>query len=209
MFKKQQPKYIVQFQIDFNLSEVKDWIKEGGDIQKLGKNEPHWYGEMDEEIKNPFLNSYVIDIIPNSLGLDCYYHSKVGRITNNIGGVDYLENTTQEITDFCERNGIRKFVWGLWRQYITVKVNNKLALVVPLDKIIELQIKGKLSRANFIHETLDNYGLRLDVPISFDDKGVAKETISVWHSTVSTESVGYFNEIVSISASTLNFKVEY
>lgn len=209
MFKKQQPKYIIEFQIDFNLSEVANWLKEGGNIKNLGKEEPHWYGKVIEDWRSPLLNSYIIDVVPSSLGIDSYYHRRAGRITNNIGGIDYLGNAPEHIRNFCEENDIHKFEWSLWRQYISVSVNDKLALIAPLDKFVELQVNQTLSLDSFIGDAIKKGNLKLDVPVSFNDDGAVKETIPVWHGTASSKSIGYLNDIVSISGHTLNFEVGY
>lgn len=213
MFKsKKQAKFIVEFQLDFNLTNAKKWIKDGSNIEDLGKKKADWYKSEEEfGILHPVIQSYVIDVVPTNPGIDMYFHRKANRIGNNIGGIDYLGNLDNEEIKFaCKDAGINSIEWGSWREFFTASINGKVCIMTPLDKIVELQVLGKLENASFVGQTrMNGEKVPINVPIAYNEDGSIKATTTVWHGTASMNSVGYMNEIASVSANTLNFEIEY
>lgn len=210
MFKKQyKGRYIIEFEISFNLTAIADWIKAGSDIKELGQKPPNWYRSEDGESLQPVCNEYRIDVLPYAEGFDAYYHRRANQLSNNISGTDYLNNATEEIKNYCERNGIHDFRWETWNQYITASVNDQFLMMAPINKFIELQTNGKLSDGSFIGTRIDNEQVRIDVPLALNEDGTAKKTMPVWHGTASPKSTGYMNDVVSISGHVLNFNVGY
>lgn len=201
---------MIEFEISFNLTAISDWIKSGSDIKTLGQKAPNWYRAEDGETLYPQCNEYRIDVLPYAEGFDAYYHRKANQLSNNISGTDYLNNATDEIKDYCKRQGLQSFRWETWNQYITATVNDEFfVMMVPIQKFIELQTNGKLSNESFVGTRIDNEQVKMDVPLALNDDGTAKKTMPIWHGTASPKSIGYMNELVSISGHTLNFNVEY
>lgn len=211
MFRKQHKGgHVIEFEISFNLTAIGDWIKAGANIEQLGQKAPNWYRSDDGDTLYPELNSYRIDVVPYAEGFDAYYHRRANQLSNNISGTDYLRNADDEIVRYCERHGIKSFRWETWNQYITATVNEEFfVMMAPIHKFIELQTNGKLSNESFVGTRIDNEQVKVDVPLALNDDGTAKKTMPVWHSTASPKSIGYMNELVSISGHTLNFEVEY
>lgn len=212
MFKNKEPKFVVEFQIDFNVTNAATWLEEGGDLDTLGRKEANWYKREDEEfgLADPIINSYIVDILPLK-GVDAYYHRRANRMANNICGIDFLNNVTdRRLLDFCEKHKISVFQWDFWRsKYLIGSINQRPAIIVPIDKFLELQIHGKLLPESVVGNRLDREYVKMEVPSSYNEDGTVKSHVSIWTGTASRESVGYKNEIVTVSANTLNFEVEY
>jgi len=201
---------MVEFEISFNLTAIAEWIKAGLDLKELGQEEPNWYRSKNGETLYPLCNEYRIDVLPYAEGFDAYYHRKAKQLSNNISGTDYLHNANDEIKNYCKRHDIQSFRWETWNQYITVTINDEFfVMMAPIHKFIELQTIGKIRNESYVGTQLNNEQIKVDVPLALNEDGSAKKTMPVWHSTASAKSVGYMNDLVSISGHTLNFNVEY
>ncbi len=209
MFEKNKQKYILEFEIDFNLTNIAEWLKGDDDLNNVCKPNLKWFDYSFDNRKDPLVQSYVIDALPSSPGIDMFFHRGAGCITNNLGGFDYLGKLTGYKAEFCEKNKINKLSWGQWKNFITATVNERLVIAVPVEKFVELQINGKLSNQSFIGTGIvGDSGEILQIPTSFEG-GVPNKTIPVWHSTKSDKSIGFRNDLCAVSAHTLNFEVEY
>jgi hypothetical protein len=145
-------------------------------------------------------------VLPNGQSGDMYYHRNKGIISGNVGGIDFLGNAPVSMQNFCKRSGIELIEWGRWREYLSLSVNKKLILIVPIEEFGILQLGGKLSSER---KTLGREITTVKVPFSFDDQGKPKEFMEIERSTNNDKAIGFGNGLGWISGSTLNYEVEY
>ena len=159
--------------------------------------------KMEKDWKDSVIQSYYIDVLPSGKVSDMYFHRKKGVISNNIGGIDYLENINESSKRFTEK--IQVLAWESWREFLSLRVNKKPILLVPVAEIVELQVNGTLKKGGHPREEEQ----KIKVPFSFHDNGQPKELIEILRHSASSRSVGFSNALGSVAASTLNFEVEY
>ena len=95
----------------------------------------------------------------------------------------------------------------MWREFLSLAVNRKLILHVPVAEIAELQVMGKLKNGG---NALDvGKEQKIKVPFSFDDSNHPKEFINVWRGSYHSKSVCYRNALGSVTASAFNSEVLY
>lgn len=200
MFRTKKDRHVVELAIGFNLSAISRWLDIGNfefkDIEKIDKT---WD-------KDAIIQSYFIDVLPNGIASDMYLHRKKGIISSNVGGIDYLENVDDNLKQYLEYPDgakIERLGWNYWRSSISLTANAKPILLAPLAEFGQLQIAGKFEEGGYFEEEK-----LIKVPISYTSNQ-PKEFVQVWRSSNSTRSVGYKNALAQVSASTLNFEVEY
>ncbi len=198
MFGSKKDRKIVELVIEFNLDAISRWIADDGEIEDIEKMEKNW--------KNCLIRTYRIDVLPNGQMSNMYFHREKGLISSNMGGIDFLENTHASMKNFCEKNKIQILGWERWREYLSLRINKKPILLVPIKEFGIIQTGGKLDNQAKI---LGREERAVQVPISFSEDGKPKNHIQIWRSSASSESVGYSNALASVSASILNFEVEY
>jgi hypothetical protein len=199
MFSAKKDRQIVELTIEFNLSAISKWLDESGEVENVEKIEKNWGDDDIEKL------SYYIDMLPSGQNSDIYYHRKKGVMSGNVGGIDFLENVDPNLEDFLKNSKIKMLDWGLWRQFIGLHVNKKIILLAPIEEIVELQLNGVLKNGG----SLKDEETKIKVPILFDDKNNPKEFIEIWRGSSSDRSIGFSNALGLVSASTLNFEVEY
>jgi len=199
MFNNKKDRQLVELVIEFNLTAIGKWLDDNGEIEDIEKIEKNW--------KDSMIQRYFIDMMPNGQNSDMYFHRGRGVISSNIGGVDCFENAPVSMQNFCRRNKILSLQWGSWRQYISLRVNNKPILLAPLTDLAELYVDGELKKGGYPKDDEQ----KIKVPISFEsaESKQPKAFIEIWRGSPSSQSVGYSSALGSVSASTLNFEVEY
>lgn len=198
MFNSKKDRQIVELCIEFNLTAIDKWLEAGSKIEDIEKMPKDW-GSDDVKL------SYYIDVFPNGHNSDMYFHRKKGVISGNVGGIDYLENVGEEIEFYLKSSKIKVLSWRSWREFIGLDVNQNAILLAPVEEIVELQTSRVLKNGGSIRDE----DKKIRVPIVFDDQNNPKEFTEIWRGSASNRSVGFSNALGSISASTLNFEVEY
>lgn len=198
MFKPKTDRQIVELAIEFNLSAISKWLDENDEIEDIEKIPKDWGSDA-------VTLSYYVDILPNGQNSDMYFHRKKGVISGNVGGIDFLENVDKDLEQFLKSSQIKMLSWSPWRQFIGLDVNKKTILLAPVEEIVELQVNRVLKNGGSIKDEEK----KIRVPLSFDDQNNPKEFIEIWRGNASDRSVGFSNALGSVSASTLNFEVEY
>ena len=216
MFKSKRDRKIVELVIEFNLGAISKWLTDKGGIEDIEK--------IDKKCKDCVIRSYRIDVLPNGETNDMYFHREKGLISNSIGGIDYINKSNEGIERFrggtmvglqnvgdsakriVEDIKIWSLSWSRWRQFLSLEANKIPILLVPVEEFAILQTGGKLDNHS---KTLGREERAIQVPVSFSDDGKPKDHIEVLRSSASSESVSYHNALASVSASTLNFEVEY
>lgn len=112
---------------------------------------------------------------------NAYFHRNKGIISQNIGGIDFLENAKEDAN------------------------KNLILLTPPLAEVVELETKGVLSKLCGVKDE----DTKIKVPVSFDDNNNPKEFMEIWRGSASDRSLGYGNALAHVSFSTLNFEIEY
>lgn len=123
----------------------------------------------------------MIDMFPIGNIDNAYFHRNKGIISQNIGGIDFLENAKEDAN------------------------KNLILLTPPLAEVVELETKGVLSKLCGVKDE----DTKIKVPVSFDDNNNPKEFMEIWRGSASDRSLGYGNALAHVSFSTLNFEIEY
>jgi len=203
MFNTKKDRRVVEITIEFNITAIGEWLKAGGKFKDIDKIKREKYGAW----KDGVTQKYVIDMFPIGQTSNAYFHRNKGVISQNIGGIDWLENAKEDVKYIAEKEvKIGVLQWKMWRGCLGLETNKNLVLLTPpLTEVVELETKGVLSKPGRI---IDEY-TKIKVPVSFDDNNNPKEFMEIWRGSASDRSLGYGNALAHVSFSTLNFEVEY
>jgi len=195
---------VVEVSIEFNITTIGERLKAGGKFEDIDKIKREKYGER----KAAVLQKYVIDMLPIGQTNDAYFHRNKGVISQNIGGIDFLENANENVKYIAEKESkISVLQWEMWHGCLGLKANKNLILLTPpLTEVVELETKGSLSNKPVDIRAEDT---KIKVPVSFNDDKSPKEFMEIWRGSASDRAVGYSNALAHVSFSTLNFEVEY
>ena len=203
MFGIKKDRMVVGITIEFNITAIGEWLKAGAKFEDIDKIKREKYGAW----KDAVVQKYVIDMLPIGQTSDAYFHRNKGVISQNIGGIDFLENANGDVKYIAEKEAkIGVLQWDMWRGCLGLKANKNLILLTPpLTEVVELATTGKLSNPGGVRDE----DTKIKVPISFDDNNKPKEFLEIWRGSASDRSLGYGNGLAHVSFSTLNFEVEY
>lgn len=203
MFNTKKDRSVIEVTIEFNITAIGEWLKAGAKFEDIDKIKREKYGAWGD----PVTQKYVIDMLPIGQSSNSYFHRNKGVISQNIGGIDFLENASRDIKYIAEKEAkIGVLQWEMWRGCLGLKVNKNLILLTPpLTEVVELETKGVLSKPGRIMDK----DVKIKVPYSFDDENKPKEFMEIWRGSASDRSLGYGNGLAHVSFSTLNFEVEY
>ena len=204
MFNTKKDRRTVEITIEFNVTAIGEWLKAGGKFEDIDKIKREKYGAW----KDAVTQKYVIDMLPIGQTSNAYFHRNKGVISQNIGGVDFLENANNDVKYIAQKEAkIGILAWEMWRGCLGVKANKNLILLTPpLTEVAKLETEGVLSRKSVDIRAEDT---KIKVPVSFDDNNNPKEFMEIWRGSASDRSLGYGNALAHVSFSTLNFEVEY
>jgi len=204
MFKLKKDRHVVEVTIEFNITAIGEWLKAGGKFEDIDKIKREEYGAW----KDAVVQKYVIDMLPIGQTSNAYFHRNKGIISQNIGGIDFLENAKDDIKYIAEKEAkISIIAWDMWRGCLGLKANKNLILLTPpLAEVVELETTGKLVNPSVDVKAED---IKIKVPVSFDGENNPKEFMEIWRGSASDRSLGYGNGLAHVSFSTLNFEVEY
>lgn len=203
MFNSKKDRMVVEVTIEFNITAIGEWLKAGGKFEDIDKIQREKYGAW----KDAITQKYVIDVLPIGQTSDAYFHRNKGVISQNIGGIDFLENAKEDVKYIAQKEAkISVLQWDMWRGCLGLKANKNLILLTPpLTEVVELETKGVLSKPGGVRDE----DTKIKVPVSFDDNNDPKEFMEIWRGSASDRSLGYGNALAHVSFSTLNFEVEY
>ena len=203
MFNFKKDRVVVEVTIEFNITAIGEWLKAGGKFEDIDKIKREKYGAW----KDAVTQKYVIDMLPIGQTSDAYFHRNKGVISQNIGGIDFLENANRDVKYIAEKEAkISVLQWEMWRGCLGLKANKNLILLTPpLTEVVELETKGVLSKPGGVRDE----DTKIKVPVSFNDDRSPKEFMEIWRGSASDRSLGYGNALAHVSFSTLNFEVEY
>ena len=203
MFNFKKDRVVVEVTIEFNITAIGEWLKAGGKFEDIDKIKREKYGAW----KDAVTQKYVIDMLPIGQTSDAYFHRNKGVISQNIGGIDFLENANRDVKYIAEKEAkISVLQWEMWRGCLGLKANKNLILLTPpLTEVVELETKGVLSKPGGVRDE----DTKIKVPVSFNDDRSPKEFMEIWRGSASNRSLGYGNALAHVSFSTLNFEVEY
>jgi hypothetical protein len=204
MFNTKKDRLVVEVTIEFNITAIGEWLKAGGKFEDIDKIKREEFGAW----KDAITQKYVIDMLPIGQTSDAYFHRNKGVISQNIGGIDFLENAKDDVKYIAEKEAkISVLQWEMWRGCLGLKANKKnlILLTPPLTEVVELETTGKLSNPGSVRDE----DTKVKVPVSFDDNNKPKEFMEIWRGSASDRSLGYGNGLAHVSFSTLNFEVEY
>ena len=203
MFNFKKDRVVVEVTIEFNITAIGEWLKTGGKFEDIDKIKREKYGAW----KDAVTQKYVIDMLPIGQTSDAYFHRNKGVISQNIGGIDFLENANRDVKYIAEKEAkISVLQWEMWRGCLGLKANKNLILLTPpLTEVVELETKGVLSKPGGVRDE----DTKIKVPVSFNDDRSPKEFMEIWRGSASDRSLGYGNALAHVSFSTLNFEVEY
>jgi len=207
MFGTKKDRRVVEVTIEFNITAIGEWLKEGGKFEAIDKIKREEYGAWGDAV----VQKYVIDMLPIGQTSNAYFHRNKGVISQNIGGIDFLENINEEIKYIITKEAkIGMLSWGMWRGCLSLTVQgnkqkNMILLTPPLTEVVELEVNGGITNSG----SLKDEDIKIRVPVSFDDQNKPKEFMDVWRGSASKESLGFGNALGHVSFSILNFEVEY
>ena len=203
MFNTKKDRRVVEIEIAFNITAIGEWLKAGGKFEDIDKIKREEFGAW----KDAVTQTYIIDMLPIGQTDNAYFHRNKGVISQNIGGIDFLENAKEDIKYIAQKEAkIGVLQWEMWRGCLGLKANKNLILLTPpLTEVAELETKGVLSNPGRVRDE----DTKIKVPFSFDDNNNPKEFMEIWRGSASDRSLGYGNALAHVSFSTLNFEVEY
>lgn len=203
MFNTKKDRRVVEITIEFNITAIGEWLKSGGKFEEIDKIKRGEYGGWGDAV----IQKYVIDMLPIGQTSNAYFHRNRGVISQNIGGIDFLENAAEDVKYIARKEAkIGMLSWDMWRGSLGLKVGkNPILITPPLAEVLELEMEGKLSNPGRIGDE----DVKIKVPVSFGDNNQSKELIEVWRGSASDRSLGYSNALGHVSFSALNFEVEY
>jgi len=203
MFNTKKDRRVIEIEIAFNITAIGEWLKSGGKFEDIDKIKREEFGAW----KDAVTQIYRIDMLPIGQTSNAYFHRNKGVISQNIGGIDFLENANEDIKYIAQKESkIGVLSWDMWRGCLGLKAHKNLILLTPpLTEVVELETTGVLSKPGFIKDE----DTKVKVPVSFDDNNKPKEFMEVWRGSASDRSLGYGNALGHVSFSTLNFEVEY
>lgn len=200
MFNAKKDRRVVEITIEFNITAIGQWLSAGGKLEDIDK--------IDRDWKDAVIQKYVIDMLPIGQTSSAFFHRNKGVISQNIGGIDYLENAKEDIKYIVEKETkIGMLSWSTWRGCLSLEAQRNLILLTPpLTEVLELETKGALTNPGRDAKADD---VKIRVPVSFDDKNNPKEFMEIWRGTATDRSLGFGNALGHVSFSVLNFEVEY
>jgi len=203
MFNTKKDRRVVEVTIEFNITAIGEWLKANGKFEDIDKIKREKYGAW----KDAITQKYVIDMLPIGQTSNAYFHRNKGVISQNISGIDFLENAKEDIKYIAEKESkIGVLAWDMWRGCLGLEANKNLILLTPpLTEVVELETKGVLSKPGGVRDE----DTKIKVPVSFNDDKNPKEFMEIWRGSASDRSLGYGNALAHVSFSTLNFEVEY
>jgi len=203
MFNTKKDRRVVEIEIAFNITAIGEWLKAGGKFEDIDKIKREEFGAW----KDAVTQTYMIDMFPIGNIDNAYFHRNKGVISQNIGGIDFLENANNDIKYIAQKEAkIGILAWEMWRGCLGLKANKNLILLTPpLTEVVELETKGVLSKPGGVRDE----DVKIKVPVSFNDDKSPKEFMEIWRGSASDRSLGYGNGLAHVSFSTLNFEVEY
>lgn len=203
MFNTKKDRRVVEIIIEFNITAIGEWLKAGSKFEDIDKIKREKYGAW----KDAVTQKYVIDMLPIGQTSNAYFHRNKGVISQNIGGIDFLENAKEDVKYIAEKEAkIGVLQWEMWHGCLGLKANKNLILLTPpLTEVVELETKGVLSKPGGVRDE----DTKIKVPVSFNDDKSPKEFMEIWRGSASDRSLGYGNALAHVSFSTLNFEVEY
>ena len=207
MFGNKKDRRVVEIEIAFNITAIGEWLKAGGKFEEIDKIKREEFGSWGDAVTQ----KYVIDMLPIGQTSNAYFHRNKGVISQNIGGIDFLENANEDIKYIAKKEAkIGMLSWGMWCGCLSLTVQgngqkNVILLTPPLSEVVELEINGGLTNPG----SLRDEDVKIKVPVSFDDQNKPKEFMDVWRGSASEKSLGFGNALGHVSFSVLNFEVEY
>lgn len=225
MFKSKKDRKVLEINIEFNLTAINKWLSENGEIKDIEITSKSW--------EDCFVRFYNIDVLPNGENSDMYFHREKNIISNNIGGIDYLEGSESglvrmeknlkyaskfsydeisrddAINFLKNKNEIHTISWRRWREFISFEINQKPIILVPINEFGILMLEGKLKNTREFGKERKDGEILIDVPVLFSENDQPTEHIQVLRSSQTGESISYKNALCCVSASTLSFEVEY
>lgn len=211
MFNTKKDRRVVEITIEFNITAIGEWLKNGGKFEDIVNLNRDW--------KDAVIQTYVIDMLPIGQESNAYFHRNKGVISQNIAGIDYLENVSDEEIRYVleKETKIERLAWEMWRGCLSLSADGSenrglILLTPPLTEVVELERTGRIGR----HEkaTTDlvkaiTEEIEIDVPYSFDESNNPKEFTKVWRGSAIDRSLGYGNALGHVSFSTRNLEVGY
>ncbi|MFZ2303679.1 MAG: hypothetical protein WAV98_02715 [Minisyncoccia bacterium] len=203
MFNTKKDRRVIEIEIAFNITAIGEWLKAGGKFEDIDKIKREEFGAW----KDAVTQIYIIDMLPIGQISNAYFHRNKGVISQNIGGIDFLENAKEDIKYIAQKEAkIGVLSWDMWRGCLGLKAHKNLILLTPpLIEVVELETKGVLSKPGGVRDE----DVKIKVPVSFNDDKSPKEFMEIWRGSASDRSLGYGNALAHVSFSTLNFEVEY
>ena len=203
MFNTKKDRRVIEIEIAFNITAIGEWLKAGGKFEDIDKIKREEFGAW----KDAVTQIYIIDMLPIGQISNAYFHRNKGVISQNIGGIDFLENAKEDIKYIAQKEAkIGVLSWDMWQGCLGLKAHKNLILLTPpLTEVVELETKGVLSKPGGVRDE----DTKIKVPVSFNDDKSPKEFMEIWRGSASDRSLGYGNALAHVSFSTLNFEVEY
>lgn len=207
MFNTKKDRRVVEVTIEFNISAIGQWLSTGGKFEDIDK--------IDREWKDAVTQKYVIDMFPIGQSDNAYYHRNKGVISQNISGIDFLDDAKEDIKYIAKKEAkIEMLSWDMWRGCLGLNIQGNaiksiMLLTPPLTEVVELETTGKLKKAptNLMKAMTEE--IEIDVPYSFDDSNNPKEFMKVWRWSPNDRLLRYGNALGHISFSTSNGEVMY
>ncbi len=137
MFSKNKDRYVLRINIEINFCEVAKWLKtDSSEIPSTDYVE--WRGKGN--------HSFTIFVIPVGTNSDVYYHKLANAFSHSIESMvdlsDY-EHLSPCIKRICSQSDIPSYLeWSFWHDKLTIAINQRLILLVPLNEAVSLQRNG-------------------------------------------------------------------
>lgn len=211
MFGNKKDRQIIGIAIEFNVTAIGQWLRSDAEFKDIPN--------IDRDWKNVAVQRYAIDMFPIGLESNAYFHRSKKSLSQNISGVDYLENVTDSEVKFIldKKVKIEGLEWEMWQGCISLIVHfngtRNLVLLTPvLSEVAVLESTGRVPKhkkasTNLIRSRMED--VEIEVPYSFGHDNKPEEFTKVWRRNSSYSSLVYYNALGRVSFSIMNGEVEY
>ena len=128
MFNTKKDRRVVEIEIAFNITAIGEWLNAGGKFEDIDKIKREEFGAW----KDAVTQKYTIDMFPIGNIDNAYFHRNKGLISQNIGGIDFLENANEDIKYIATKEAkIGILAWDMWRGCLGLKANKNMILLPP------------------------------------------------------------------------------
>jgi hypothetical protein len=183
MFKSRSDRNVVTLLMEVNLVALESWLRRDSDIEDINFAQE---SQQQETELSPRYLEYYIDILPRGEKSEMYFDRAKAAFSNYFDGYAPLGADERYFLE-----------WGIWREYISIKIDGKPVILAPIQEVVDLQRRAKLKEQGEVNDFRPEQ--KIQVPIEFDGDEPRRFISVVRSFDFLSNSIVYRNEIIRIS----------